>query len=123
MPEPRVLVIVFDDTEAEVRCSLEGPLSRFYAITDAYDPALTFERTAMATLFDLFAPVLVSWSYQPPATREGMEEMDPNVTLAIIREWIFGVRSAPLPLARRSIGGAPSPVASPSEGSPEPTPA
>lgn len=123
MPEPRILVIVFDDTESEVRCSLEGTLRQFYAITDAYDVALTFDRAAMAALFDLFAPVLVSWSYEPPATREGMDDMDPNVMLAIIRQWIFGVRSAPLPLARRSFGGVPSPEASPSEESPLPTPA
>lgn len=123
MSEPRILVIVFDDTGDEARCSLEGPLSRFYAISDAYDAALTFDRAAMAALFDAFTPQLVSWSYGQPATREGMDDMDPNVMLAIIRQWVFGVRSAPLPLSRRSFGGTPSPEASPSAEPPVPTPA
>jgi hypothetical protein len=65
-------------------------------------------RKAFAELAATFAPFLESWSYDPPATAEGLMQVDYNLALAIIRRWATEVAEAPLPLLVSSSDGDPS---------------
>lgn len=69
------------------------------------DAALRFMPEPVEALCDTFAPYLDSWSFPEPADAEGLRDRDVNLLLAIVREWVTGVRQVPLPLPLRSSAG------------------
>jgi len=85
-------------------------LDDFDAIVDLFNVA---GRQVLAkpirALYAKWAPVaLISWSFPEPATVAGLGARDPNLGLAIVRQWIEGVRHVPLPLPVPSSGTAQS---------------
>ena len=97
----RYAVIEFEEepgTEFRVRLS-PVPLSTFEAITDAFVNVVSSmlpENTR--ALGAAFAPVYDG----------DVSALDVNVFLALVREWLREVRTAPLPLRLRSSDGEPS---------------
>lgn len=77
-----------------------------------------------ASLAERFAPFLVSWTLDLPATAEGLMKIDPNLLVGLRNQWFGAVFRAPVPLRRRpSAGGPLEPVPeNPSQpSSPEPS--
>lgn len=90
-----------------VRVRVSGVSVRdFGKVIAAYnDAAGRFMPEPIETLCDTFAPYLDSWSFPEPADADGLRERDVNLLLAIVREWVAGVRQVPLPLRQRSSDG------------------
>ena len=104
-------VIEFEEHPDEwTRVRVSGVSVRdFGAVVEAYNEAARrFMPEPVDALCDKFAPFLDSWSYPEDTTADGLRERDVNLLLAIVREWVTGVRSVPLPLPRRSSDGEPS---------------
>lgn len=104
-------VIEFEDyPEQEFRVRLSPiPMSTFEAVTDAFVAVVQSmlpENTR--ALRDAFAQVYDG----------DLSALDVNVFLALVREWLREVRTAPLPLRLRSSDGEPS--ADPEADSPNP---
>jgi len=103
-------VIEFEDYPDEwVRVRLTGvSVQRFGDLVNAYnDAALRFMPEPVDRLCELFAPLVDSWSYDEDVNVDGLRARDVNMLLALVREWVTGVRSVPLPLPKRSSGGEP----------------
>lgn len=123
MAEITTATLVFDeypDDEIVVRLS-PVPMRHYFALVEKWDAA---ERLGdYAALFREFAEagLLISWTFPEPCDVDGFLARDFKLGVAIVREWIQGVRDVPLPLPRSASAGTPStPEASPSN-SPEPT--
>lgn len=112
-------VIEFEEYPDEwFRVRVNGVSVReFDAAIETYnESAVRFMPGPIEKLCDLFAPFLESWS------RDGdpdVRELDVNLLLALVREWVNGVRNVPLPLPRRSSDGEPSEDPTPNSTSPE----
>lgn len=107
-PEPRILVLTFDEyPDTEFRAVISPvPLRDFLAIVAAYEEAArTMLPDQIGTMCDLFAPYS-----REPATRDAFGDLDPNLILGIVGEWVMGVRRAPVPLRHGSSGGGASPA-------------
>ncbi|CAB4173624.1 hypothetical protein UFOVP1028_38 [uncultured Caudovirales phage] len=103
----------YPDDEIVVRLS-PVPMRDYFGLAQQLDAASS--AADYTALFGAFvdAGVLVSWTFPEPCDLPGMMARDFKLNLAIIRQWIAGVRSVPLPLPRRPSGGTPStPEASP----------
>jgi hypothetical protein len=100
MPD-RYAVIEFEEdpgTEHRVRLS-PVPVSTFEDVTEAFvKTAQSMLPENVRALREAFAPV-----YDGDASA-----LDVNVFLALVREWLREVRTAPLPLRLRSSDGEPS---------------
>lgn len=104
------LTIEFDDRPEKV-VTRQTPVSvnEYFGVREARDGANWSDRASLSAVFSAFAPFLISWDFEPPATAEGMADLDVLVAMAIVDAWILEVRNVPRPLARRSSDGEPSP--------------
>lgn len=102
----RFAVLEFEDLP-EVRVRIAPvPFGTFNALFELYVAADNYRMPdEVKAMCDAFAPFLDSWGYPEPATREGMDAREVAVLVAIVREWIQGVRTVPRPLPRRSSDG------------------
>lgn len=105
------LTIEFDERPEKV-VTRQSPVSlnALYALDDVRDRANWAKRETLQALFAAFAPYLISWDFAPPATAEGMADIDVNVAVTIIDTWRREVRNVDRPLGRRSSAGEPSPA-------------
>lgn len=113
----RTIILEFEeypDDEFTVTVS-PVPLATFEKISELYGTAAA-EFTSKGTgdgiraLAKAFGPVA-----HPQAKGKGvaLADLDPNLALALVRQWHAGVRKVPLPLPRRSSAGEPSAETSP----------
>ena len=104
------LTIEFEDRPEVVVCR-QSPVSlrEYYDVVDAIEAANWAERSSIEAVYAVFAPMLVSWTFDAPLSAEGLAELDIIVALTIAATWRDEVRSVPRPLARRSSAGEPSP--------------
>jgi hypothetical protein len=119
----KTITIEFDeypDQEIVARLS-PVPLDTFDAIVDAYLEAAEIIAEKVRALAELFGPLLVSWSFPEPADAAGLGARDPNLIVAIVGQWILGVRTVPLPLPVRSSAGVLSRKARNQRRSPKPS--
>ena len=103
----------YPDDEIVVRLS-PIPMRAYFDLLADYDAANT--APAYAALFERFVGLglLVSWTFPEPCDVDGFMARDFKLGLAIVKQWIVGVRDVPLPLPRSASGGTPStPEASP----------
>jgi hypothetical protein len=119
----KTITIEFDEYPGEeiVARLSPVPLDTFDAIVDAYIEAAEIIPEKVRALANLFGPLLVSWSFPEPADAAGLGARDPNLIVAIAREWIMGVRTVPLPLPVRSSAGVRSRKARNQRRSPKPS--
>lgn len=105
------LTIEFEDRpETVVTRQSPVPLREYFAISDAIASARWGDRASIEAAYAIFEPVLVSWTFDFPATSWGMAELDIILAMTIMTTWRDEVRNVPPPLARRSSAGEPSPV-------------
>ena len=103
------LVIEFDDIpETVVTRQTPVSLTEYFAIREAIEAANWGDRASIEAAYAAFAPVLVSWDFDVPATAEGMAQIDIILAMTIMATWRDEVRDVPRPLARRSSAGEPS---------------
>lgn len=98
----------YPDEWTRVRIS-DVSVRDFGAVIAAFNEAARrFMPEPIEKLCELFAPYIDSWSYPEPVDADGLLSRDVNLLLALVREWVTGVRSVPLPLRLRSSDGEPS---------------
>ena len=108
----KTATLVFDEYPAdEVVVRLAPiPMEDYFDVLERFDAVKEgagFD--GIRGLFDRFADVaLVSWTFPEAADAAGLRRRDLNLALAIIGQWISGVRDVPLPLPLSSSAGAPS---------------
>lgn len=115
--------LVFDEyPEHEIVVRLAPvPMRLFFDLMAESDTART-----VGALRDLFAKfidagLLVSWTFEEPCTLDGYLERDKALGIAIVRQWIEGVRNVPLPLPLSASGGTRSTPEASQPSSPEPS--
>lgn len=98
----RFAVIEFEEHPDEFRVRLGPvPLVDFEAVMDAYNAAARsgLMPKPMRAMAQRFAPFSESHDL------EALVGLDLNLLMALVGQWINGVRSVPLPLPRRSSDG------------------
>lgn len=107
--------LVFEDLDGEVVVRLSPvPMRVYFDLIKRRAEASTVED--YEALFRAFcdAGLLVSWTFPEPCNFDGLMARDVKFGLAVLRDWVAGVRSVPLPLPRSASGGTEStPEASP----------
>jgi hypothetical protein len=96
----------YPDHEIVVQISPVPVRSYFEIVT----PLRTLRHSAESfqALFEKFEPYLVRWTFEQPATAEGLMDVDFKLSIAIIQQWSKGVRDVPLPLPLSASDGTPS---------------
>lgn len=109
------LTIEFDERpETVVTRQTPVTLNEYFGVREAREKVVWGDRKTWAAAFSAFAPFLISWDFDPPATADGMMDLDALLAVTIIDAWISEVRNVDRPLARRSSATDGSPAASPS---------
>lgn len=112
MADIDTLTIGFDDRPEKV-VTRQSPLTlrEYFSVRDSIAAASWGDKSTMEAAYAAFAPFLISWDFDVPATAEGLAELDIILAMTILSTWRDEVRNVPAPLARRSSAGEPSPEA------------
>ena len=104
------MTVDFDDAESQTVVTRQTPVSlrEYFAVREAIEAANWGDRASIEAAYAAFAPMLISWTFDPPATAEGMADLDVITAMTIMSTWRDEVREVPRPLARRSSVGEPS---------------
>jgi hypothetical protein len=110
----------YEDLVVKVRPPTVGEALRNMDLSWMYEDELTEEQRVakLMELYELFLTRLVSWNIededdQPvPTTLEGLQSLDQDFGLRIVRSWLFETSAVSRPLESGSPGGDPSVEAS-----------
>lgn len=104
------LVLAFEEyPDDEIRVRLTPvSITTYFDIADAYGSGTWQGRDEVKAMYAAFAPVLLSWTFEPPATADGLAEIDSKLSFAIVDQWLREVRKVPAPLPLRSSDTTPS---------------
>ena len=104
-----IILEVEDGEQSVVTRQRPVSLHEYFAVREAIAAASWGDRASIEAAYAAFEPVLISWTFDSPATAAGMAELDVLTAMAIMSAWRDEVRNVPPPLARRSSAGEPSP--------------
>lgn len=116
------LVLAFEEYPDDEIVTRLSPVSirTYFGVVDAYGSGEWDGLAEIEAMYAAFAPALIRWTFEPPATAEGLAEIDAKLSFAIVRRWMDAVRQVPPPLLVRSSDTTPSEDPSP-ENSNEPS--
>lgn len=110
-----------DSGEKLAVCIASGTMEEFFTVQELWRrPLVDAEtvRTDMVEIYDIFAPLLVSWNLEEddgseiPFTRDTLAAQDRALVAAIVVSWLDAVQGVRRPLVQPSPAGEPSVAAS-----------